>query len=351
MPAIPRAALALAAALLLPGAAAAQAGAAAIDWQEVALGMLGGLVLFLFGVDVLARALQEAGGGRFQKLLERSAANRFSALGAGTLATVALDSSSVVIILLIAIVDAGLVPFANALPVILGANIGTTLSSQVFAWNVDAWAPLLMLAGFLARALAPAKAWKRAGTVLLGIGLVLFALHLIGAAAEPLQDDPRVRQALARLDSPLLGVLVGAVLTVAIQSSSAMMGIVITLAGQGLIDLPAGLAIMLGAEIGTCADTLVATLGRSRAAVKAGVFHLLFNIASVALGVAALPLLASFARWSAGDAGQQIANAHVLFNVAGALLALPLVRAAAALLERLVPERDGDAAPAQSTGA
>lgn len=339
------------ASLLSAAASTARAGAPAIDWLAVALEMLGGLVLFLFGVDTLARALRALGGGRLQQVLERTSSNRVSALGIGTVATVALDSSSVVIILLITAVDAGLVPFAQALPVVLGANIGTTLSSQVFAWNVDAYAPVLMLAGFLLRSLAHPQRWKDAGTILLGIGLVLFALHLIGDAAEPLKDDPRVSSWLRALESPVAGVLVGAGLTVAIQSSSAMMGIVITLAGTGMIDLPAGLAIMLGAEIGTCADTLAATLGRSRAAVRAGVFHLLFNIATVAIGIALIGPLAAFARWSASDTGQQIANAHVLFNVGGALLALPFVRSVAGLLERAIPARDATPANRETAAA
>lgn len=143
--------------------------------------------------------------------------------------------------------------------------------------------------------------------------------------------------------------LAGAGATVALQSSSAMMGIVITLAGGGLITLPAGLAIMLGAEIGTCADTLLATLGRSRAAVRAGLFHLLFNIASIGVGLLLLDQLAAFVA-SADGTGQRIANAHVLLNVAGALLALPFVGLAARGLTRLLPDR-ADAPGAEPAAA
>lgn len=319
---------------------------AAIDWAGVALGFVGGLVLFLYGVDLLAKSLRTAGGGRFERLLHRSARNRVTALAAGTVATVALDSSSVTIILMIAIIDAGLIGFASGLPMILGANIGTTISSQVFAWDVDRFAPLLMAAGLIWRALGRSETQKHAGTILFGIGLILFGLSTIGEAAAPLEKDPRIVGWLERLESPLLGVLAGAVVTVAVQSSSAMLGIVITLAGGGLISLPAGLAMMLGAEIGTCADTLVATIGRSRAAVKAGVFHLAFNIVAVAVGLIALGLITRFALWSADDTGQQIANAHVLFNVVGALIMLPFVRTAANMLERVIPDRGGAAAEA-----
>lgn len=326
--------------LLIPGPALAQgSGGSEIDWVAFAMGMLGGLALFLYGVDLLAGALRKAGEGRLKGLLHRTSSNRFAALGSGTLATVLLDSSSVVIILLVTAVDAGLAPFAHALPVILGANIGTTLSSQVFAWNVDAYAPVLLAAGLAWKGLAKTDGARLRATVLLGLGLVLFGLNIVGTAAEPLQDHPDILQLLRRLENPLLGVLAGALATVAIQSSSAMMGIVITLAGGGLITLPAGIAIMLGAEIGTCADTLVATIGRSRNAVRAGIFHLLFNILSALAGVLLIDQLAIFAAATAQDTGQRIANAHLLFNVAGALLALPFVRSLARAMEAILPAR------------
>ena len=338
------AAIAIAAcALAAPFMVGAQEGdSEPIDWLTFALETIGGLALFLYGVDILATALKKAHGSRFQTLLQRSSSNRFASLGAGTAATVALDSSSVVIILMIAIVDAGLISFASAVPAILGANIGTTFSSQVFAWNVDEYSPILMAAGLLWRVLAKTDKSKGRGTMVLGLGLVLFGLHVIGNAAEPLKENEAIIAWLERLENPLLGVLAGALATVAIQSSSAMMGIVITLAGGGLITLPAGVAIMLGAEIGTCADTLIATVGRSRAAVKAGIFHLLFNIASVAVGVLLINQITAFGEATATDTGQRIANAHVLFNVVGALVMLPFVGSAAKLLDRLVPEREKD---------
>lgn len=327
-----------------------------IDWLEVALGFVAGLALFLYGVDVLAKALKQASGGTFERLLRKSGENRLGGLAAGTVATVALDSSSVTINMLVAIIDAGLIGFAAALPMILGANIGTTISSQVFAWNVDQFAPVLLAIGLLWRVIAKAETGKSAGTAVFGIGLVLFGRWTIGEAASPLQGSPDIVGWLERLEDPLLGMLAGALVTVAIQSSSATLGIVIALAGGGLITLPAGLAIMVGAEIGTCADTLIATIGRSRAAVKAGLFHLSFNLASALAGLLLIGWLADFARWSASDTGQQVANAHVLFNVAGALLMLPFVKLAARGLDRIVPDRDAtphpsSVAPAQAGAA
>lgn len=333
--------LSIVAALLIATSATAQPkeAPAAIDWVALAMGGLGGLALFMYGVGILAASLKQAQGGRFQALLKRFSTNPLASLASGTVATAVLDSSSVVIILLITIVDAGLVPFGNALPAILGANIGTTFSSQVFAWNIDTYAPVPVALGLLWKALGKSDKAKQRADILLGLGLVLFGLNIIGAAAEPLQEHPEIIAQLKQLENPLLGVIAGALLTVAIQSSSAMMGIVITLAGGGLITLPAGVAIMLGAEIGTCADTLIATIGRSRVAVKAGIFHLAFNIVSVAFGVLLIDQLARFGAATSSDTGQRIANAHVLFNVAGALAALPFVAAVTRLLDRIVPDQ------------
>lgn len=308
------------------------------DWLGVALAMVGGIALFLYGVNELAERLREAASDRFQAVLRKSAGNRATGLASGAAATVVLDSSSVTIILVIALVHAGLVPFAASLPVILGSNIGTTVSSQIFASDLDRWAPLILALGLLLKVVlkGQAKAWAGA---LFGLGLVLFALGFMGDAVEPLKDHPKVADQLRRFEQPLLGLAAGAVATVILQSSSAMLGIVIVMAGQGLITLEAGVAMMLGSEIGTCADTLVATIGRQAAAVRAGVFHLVFNLISAGVGLLFIEQLDAFARWSADDVDRQIANAHVAFNVAGALVFLPFTPWIARTLEALIPDR------------
>lgn len=332
--------------LLLAGAAWAQgSGRPEVDWVELAMGFIGGLALFLFGVAQLAEGLRDAAGNRVKSLLGRATAGPVRGLLTGVAATTLLDSSSVTIILLIGLVDAGLLGFAQALPVILGSNIGTTVSSQVFAIGVDEYAPVAMVAGLLLRALAGRDDLRAWGTALLGVGLVLFGLHVLGDAVEPLRDHPAVLEWIKGMNTPMLGVLAGAAFTLLIQSSSATLGVVIVMAGQGLIELPTGLAIMLGAEIGTCSDTLVATVGRSRHAVRAGVFHLLFNIVCVTVGVLLIDGLAALARWSSDQVPNQIANAHVAFNLLGAAVFLPFSARIAALLARAVPDRaePGDA--------
>jgi phosphate:Na+ symporter len=180
--------------------------------------------------------------------------------------------------------------------------------------------------------------------VAFGIGLIFFGLDVMGKAVEPLQQHQSFIQWMTRMEAPILGALVGAVFTIMVQSSSATLGVIITLAMQGLISLPAGIAMMLGAEIGTCADTLMATVGRSREAIRAGTFHLLFNIITVSIGVAfAHPFTALVQYLSGGaDLSRQIANAHVLFNVAGVVLFIGFVSPVARALQWLIPDKASD---------
>ncbi len=309
-----------------------------VDWVSVAIGFAAGLSLFLYGVTLLSERLREIAGDRMRRTLEASARNRVVGVATGTVATLVLDSSSVTIIVLIAIVNAGLLTFAHALPVIMGSNIGTTLSSQLFALGIDEYAPLGLLAGLLVTVLSKAERWRRAGMIVFALGLIFFGLNVIGDAVRPLEDQAALVRWMQRMETPLLGAAAGCAITVLIQSSSATMGIVIMMASQGLVSLPAGIAMMLGAEIGTCADTLVATLGRSRDAVRAGVFHLAFNVVSVALGLVFIQQLTGWAVASAGDVARQIANAHVAFNVLGTLLFLPFTATIARLLSRAIPD-------------
>jgi phosphate:Na+ symporter len=312
-----------------------------MDVFKIVMGLLAGLVLFLHGVSLLSESLKKAAGERMKKLLASFTTNRFAGVLTGTVATTLLDSSSVTIIMVIALVNAGLLSFTRSLGVIMGSNIGTTISSQIIALHINKYAPIALVTGFGLYMIAKSKRWKRIGGVVFGMGLIFFGLDVMGKAVEPLQQQASFIEWMTRMEAPILGALVGAAFTVMVQSSSATLGVVITLASQELISLPAGIAIMLGAEIGTCADTLVATLGRSREAIRAGVFHLLFNIITVSIGVAfAHPFTALVQYISTGtDVSRQIANAHVLFNVAGVLLFISFMTPVAKGLQWLIPQK------------
>lgn len=315
---------------------------------EIVAGLVAGLVLFLYGVTRLSEALRAAAGDRLRDGLARFTRNRFAGVGTGAVATAVVDSSSVTIATTIALVHAGVLPFAHSLGVILGANVGTTLSSQLFALRGAAFAPAVLAAGFALYTLGRGERVRQAGGALLGLGMIFFGLEQMGRAVEPLAGHPAFTAWMARLENPLLGLLAGMVATAVLQSSSATLGLAIALAGEGLLTLPAGVAVMLGAEIGTCADTLLAALGRSRAALRAGLFHLLFNGGTAAVGLAlAVPLAAAAAAMPGGDGdvARQIANAHLLFNVAGVALVVGFLPWIARGLLRLVPDEAEGAEP------
>lgn len=314
----------------------------AVSSIDVALGLLGGLALFLFGMARFSEPLRDLAGDQTRRLLERFTGSIFGGIVTGTIATAILGSSSVLIILTIALVNAGLLRFEHSLGVVMGANIGTTMTSQLFALDVERYAPIGLMVGLLLSWTARGGTVKLVGRALADFSLVFFGLGLMGQAAAPLQQDARFLGWMHEAEHPLRGAAAGAVVTGIIQSSSATLGIVIQMAAQQLISLKAGIALMMGAEIGTCADTLLATLGRSRAAVRTGVFHLAFNVLSVSLGLLLFPAFTRLVVWLPGTGvAHQVANAHVLFNLLGVVVFAWFIGPAAALLRRVIPDRAG----------
>lgn len=313
---------------------------------KIVTGALAGLVLFLYGVTRMAEGLEAIAGDRARELISKFTTNRYAGVATGTVATTILDSSSVTIIIVIAMVSAGLLTFVESLGVVLGANIGTTIGAQIIAFKINEYAPIAMFVGFLLTFLGKTDRWKKIGLVVLGLGLLFFGLDTIEDAMEPFKDYQPFITWMERLgENTLLGALVGALFTVLIQSSSATVAVVVTLASQGLVSLPAGIALVLGAEVGTCADTLVATIGRDRPAVRTGVFHLLFNIVCAIVGIFFASQLAAIAQWvtqlvGTGDnVARQIANAQLIFNLAGVALVIGFLPLIARALERLIPDR------------
>lgn len=317
-----------------------------MNWLDISLGLVGGLALFLYAIARLSETLRAAAGPAMKRLLEKLTINPVVGLLTGCVVTIVLDSSSVTIILVIALVHAGAVNFEQSLGVILGSNIGTTFSSLLFATEVDRFSSLILVAGLLLIVTRRDDAWRRRGYSLFFVGLMLYGLHAMGAAMKPLADNDALANQMKGLEDPLRGVLVGAVATALIQSSSAMMGIIIKLASAGVMTLPAGVAVMLGAEIGTCLDTLVASAGRSRDAVRAGAFHLAFNVITVCIGLVFYRQIAAIATWMPGSSvSHAIANAHICFNTIGALLFLPAVPLCAKALKMLIPEEAAQFVP------
>lgn len=311
-----------------------------MDLFELILGVLAGLALFLTGIDLLASGFEAIAAERASELIKRFTRNPLTGVGTGAVACTVLDSSSVTIVVVIAMIEGGLMTFQQALGVVMGANIGTTVGSQIIAFDIHRYAPLAMAAGLAIRIIAKKDRLKFIGNVLLGFGLLFFGLEYMGQATAPVKSETAWMDWLASLgDQPLKGALVGCLFTLVIQSSSATVGTAIALASEGLIPLGSGVAIMLGAEIGTVSDTLLATIGRSREAIRTAVFHLLFNVATVLLGLAGISGLVALSQAVSpeGTVARQIANAHLLFNVLGVLIFIGFVPWISKALYRLIP--------------
>lgn len=312
-----------------------------INWFLIALNAIGGLVIFLFGVSNMSDGLKAIGSDKMKRLLEKTTNNIFAGILVGTVVTTILDSSSATIIMVIAMVNAQLLISRQAFGIILGSNIGTTISCQIVAYDVGEYSAIPLIIGFIIFLATKPDKTKQIGKSILGIGLIFFGLQYIGQSVEPLKELSSFTNLMTKIENPYLGTLTGAITTFAIQSSSATVGITLSLAHQNLITLSGAIAVMLGAEIGTCSDTLLATIGRSREAVRVGVFHLLFNIVTVIIGIILINPLINLVTIISGEASlaRQIANAHILFNVLGVLLFVGFIPLISKTLTKIIPDR------------
>ncbi|PST83269.1 Na/Pi cotransporter family protein [Pedobacter yulinensis] len=306
---------------------------------EIILLVLGGLGLFLFAINNLSATLSALLGDKAKKWLGYFTKTIFSAILTGTVITTILDSSSAVIIMTVVLVNAGALTFRQSMGIVMGANIGTTFSSQLIALDIGQYSPIPIFLGLMFSLFSKSEQVSSTGKVMLYFGILFFGLYTMERAVGPLKDDPAFLTWMEKLDSPLRGTAVGALVTLVIQSSSATVGMVITLAKKGLLNLGGGIAVMIGAELGTCSDTLLATIRSDRQAVKTGVFHLFFNMISIALGLLIFPLFVGLIEQVSGNASleQKIANAHMAFNTTGVLLFIPLAPLIENLLNRLLP--------------
>jgi len=314
-----------------------------IKWFTLVVGLVGGLALFLFGMDLMTESLKLVVGDKARIVLEKLTSNRFVGLLTGAGITAVIQSSSVTTVLVVGFISAGLMSFVQSIPVILGADIGTTITAQIIAFNITNWALVLIAAGFGISAIAKRQKRKSQGTALLGLGLIFFGMVVMGTSMSPLRTYEPFINMMKTLDNPLLGILAGAVLTAVIQSSSATTGIVIVLASQGLITPVAGIALVLGANIGTSVTALLAAIGKPREAQRAAVAHLLLKVAGVLIWIPLVGWLASIVGRIGGGTGREIANAHTIFNVFNAMIFLPFVNQIAALVTKLVPDKPVEA--------
>jgi phosphate:Na+ symporter len=308
---------------------------------DILLSITAGLVLFLFAVTSLSETLQVAMGSGAAKWIQRFTSNTLSSVLVGTLATTLLDSSSAVIIIAIVLVNAGALSLRQAMGIVLGANVGTTVGSQIIAMNFGKYSPLFLLLGFVLLFLAKTEKLSQIGKCILYFGILFFGLHTMEAAVEPLRNEAFFTAWMKKTEQPWLGALIGAAVTLVIQSSSATVGMAIVLAKKGLLSLTGGIAVMLGAELGTCSDTLLATIKGTRQAMKTGLFHVTFNLVSILLGLVLFyPFVQLVTKLSGGASIERtLANGHMLFNVLGVLVFVGTIPFFEKLLNRLLPDK------------
>lgn len=314
------------------------------------MGLLGGLALFLLGMDKMADALKLIAGDGLRTILARLTTNRFTGAAAGAVVTSIIQSSSVTTVLVVGFISAGLMNLSQSVSIIMGANVGTTMTAQIIAFKVTHYALALVAAGFAMTFVFKNERVRHYGKAVLGLGLVFFGMQMMSDGTGPLRTHEPFIELMKGMKSPLMGIAFGALFTAMVQSSSATTGIVIVLASQGFLSLPAGIALIFGANIGTCFTAWLASLGKPAEAKRAVAVHVLFNTAGVAVWFFFIPPLAeAVTRISpesthlsgnarlAADTPRQIANAHTIFNLANTLLFIGFTGPIAVFVTRLIP--------------
>ena len=320
---------------------------------NITMGLLGGLALFLYGMELMSDGLKKAAGEKMKLILAALSKNRFLGVLTGTVTTAIIQSSSVTTVLLVGFVSAGLMSLSQSVSIIFGANIGTTITAQIIAFKVTKYALLMIAVGFGMLFFSKKEAIRQYGGILLGLGLVFYGMSVMSGTMKPLRTNEDFINLMANMSNPLLGILTAALFTALVQSSSATTGVVIVLAMQGIITLEAGIALSLGANIGTCITAGVASIGKPREAVRVAMVHVFFNTAGVIL---ILPFINPFADLArsfspvadpsmpvqdalAAVVPRQIANAHTFFNVTMAIIFLPFTSQLAHFLNRILPDK------------
>jgi phosphate:Na+ symporter len=305
------------------------------------LALFGGMALILYGIQLTGEGFQRAAGGRLRYLLTHLTRNRLMAVASGAAVTAIIQSSSATTVMLIGFVSAGLMPFSQTMGVILGADIGTTFTVQLIAFKITDFALLLVGIGFTIVFFARRRVVKDLGQALLGFGLIFLGLKVMMDGMAPLKSSPLAQQIFVALsDSALMGLLGAAAMSALVHSSAATIGLAITLAHQGLLPLDGAVPIVLGANVGTCATAVAASIGSRPEAKRVAAAHIAFKVLGAALIFPFIDPFTQLVAQTADDPARQIANAHTLFNVGISALFLPFQTWAGRLIVALVPEQE-----------
>lgn len=305
------------------------------------LALLGGLALFLYGMQMMSTGLEAAAGNRMKSILEKLTSNRVKGVLVGAAITAVIQSSSATTVMVVGFVNSGLMTLKQAVWVIMGANIGTTITGQLIALDTGAIAPLFAIAGVGAIMFIKSEKVHHISSIFAGLGILFMGMDMMGAAMSPLKESEAFISLMTKFDNPLLGILVGALFTAVIQSSSASVGILQALASTGMIPLSSAVFVLFGQNIGTCITAVLASIGMKVNAKRTTVIHLLFNIIGTVL-FTVICLVTPYVTWieamTPGDPVAQIANAHTVFNIVTTLLLLPFGTHMANIAVRILPD-------------
>lgn len=305
------------------------------------LALLGGLALFLYGMQMMSTGLEAAAGNRMKSILEKLTSNRIKGVLVGAAITAVIQSSSATTVMVVGFVNSGLMTLKQAVWVIMGANIGTTITGQLIALDIGAIAPLFAIAGVGAIMFIKSEKVHHISSIFAGLGILFMGMDMMGAAMSPLKESEAFISLMTKFDNPLLGILVGALFTAVIQSSSASVGILQALASTGMIPLSSAVFVLFGQNIGTCITAVLASIGMKVNAKRTTVIHLLFNIIGAVL-FTVICLVTPYVTWieamTPGDPVAQIANAHTVFNIVTTLLLLPFGTHMANIAVRILPD-------------
>ncbi len=298
-----------------------------MDWS-ILLNMCGGLGLFLFGMKLMSEAIEKSAGAKLRSILEFFTKNKFSGLIVGIIFTAIIQSSSACTVMVVSFVNAGLMTLYQAVGVIMGANIGTTVTSQLVSFNLSKFAPLFLLAGVIMVMFVKKDGVKKFGEILLGFGVLFLGLSLMSTSMAGIKENPNIAELFSSMTNPFLAVLLGLVLTSIVQSSSVTVSISLLMAQQGLLDLPVCLFIILGCNMGACTSALLASLAGMKDAKRAAMIHFLFNLVGTIIVFVILmffkePVVEGILAISGQNAGRFVANSHSLIKIFQVIILFP----------------------------
>ncbi|MGL4569472.1 MAG: Na/Pi cotransporter family protein [Clostridium sp.] len=313
-----------------------------MDILAIISGLIGGLGLFLYGMKLMGDGLENAAGERLKSIIEKVTSNRFIGVLVGAFVTAIIQSSSATTVMVVSFVNAGLMNLIQAAGIIMGANVGTTITAQMVSFNLEGIAPLVIGIGVIVTLVAKKKKTRDVAGILLGFGILFLGMGMMSNAMKPIADSEIFKQFVFLVGNNIfLGILAGLVMTAVVQSSSATTGILIALATAGAIQLNVALPIILGCNIGTCVTALLAAVGANKTAKKAAIIHLLFNIIGTIIFIPFIGMLVNIVQTMSPDSvARQVANAHTIFNITVTLVLLPFANLLVVLANKILPGED-----------